>query len=61
MKSHTIEEINAIVNGELIGYTNNEIIGPEELEKAKSSHITFIGSHKYAKCRTRITRKRSNQ
>lgn len=49
MKSHTIEEINAILNGELIGHTSHEIKGPEELEKAQANHITFIGSSKYVK------------
>ncbi len=49
MKSYTIEEINAILKGELIGHTTEKIVGPEELEKAQANHITFIGSSKYAK------------
>ena len=49
MKSYTIEEINTILQGELIGHTTNKIDGPEELEKAQSNHITFIGSSKYVK------------
>jgi UDP-3-O-[3-hydroxymyristoyl] glucosamine N-acyltransferase len=49
MKSYTIEEINTILQGELIGHTTNQIDGPEELEKAESNHITFIGSSKYVK------------
>ncbi len=49
MKSYTIEEINTILQGELIGHTKNHIDGPEELEKAQSNHITFIGSSKYVK------------
>ena len=47
MKSFTIEEINNIIKGELVGNTNQQIEGPEQLEKAKHNHITFIGSNKY--------------
>jgi len=49
MKSFTSLEINTILNGELIGNTTQRIDGPEQLEKAKINHITFIGSHKYVK------------
>ncbi len=49
MKSFTIKEINAILEGELVGDTNNQINGPEQLEKATNNHITFIGSTKYAR------------
>ena len=47
MKLFTIEEINNIIKGELVGNTNQQIEGPEQLEKAKHNHITFIGSNKY--------------
>jgi len=47
MKSFTIEEINNIIKGELVGNTSQQIEGPEQLEKAKHNHITFIGSNKY--------------
>lgn len=47
MKSFTVEEIREILNGELVGYTDQKIIGPEHLHKAGSNHITFIGSRKY--------------
>ena len=47
MKSYTIEEINNIIKGELVGKTNQLINGPEQLDKAGSNHITFIGSSKY--------------
>ncbi|MCF6271184.1 MAG: UDP-3-O-(3-hydroxymyristoyl)glucosamine N-acyltransferase [Melioribacteraceae bacterium] len=47
MKSFTIKEINEILNGELIGNTNQQIDGPEQLEKATENNITFIGSLKY--------------
>lgn len=49
MKSFSIEEINEILKGELIGHTTEQIEGPEQVERAKSSHITFIGSSKYVK------------
>ncbi len=47
MKSLTIEEIREILNGELVGNTNQKIIGPEHLNKAGSNHISFIGNKKY--------------
>ena len=47
MKSFTIQEINTILKGELIGNTDQKIDGPEELQKATSSQISFIGSRKY--------------
>ncbi len=47
MKSFTIAEINTLLNGTLIGDTAEIITGPEELQKAQTNHITFIGSAKY--------------
>lgn len=49
MKSYTISEINDILQGELIGNQSLNIVGPEQLQNAKSNHITFIGSTKYIK------------
>ena len=49
MKSYSIEDINNLLQGELIGTTNQKIEGPEQLQNAKSNHITFIGSNKYVK------------
>ncbi len=49
MKSFTIHEINKILKGELVGDTSQQIIGPEDLEKAGINHITFIGSKKYVR------------
>lgn len=49
MKSYSINEINEILNGELVGGTNQKITGPEQLEKAGNTHITFIGNHKYVR------------
>lgn len=47
MKSFTIAEINEILNGELVGNTSQLIEGPEQLERASNSQITFVGSRKY--------------
>ena len=49
MKKYSVEEINNILEGELIGSTDKNIEGPEQLEKAQENHITFIGNSKYAK------------
>jgi UDP-3-O-[3-hydroxymyristoyl] glucosamine N-acyltransferase len=49
MKSYTVQEINTILNGELIGNTSEKINGAEQLEKATSNQITFIGNRKYIK------------
>ena len=49
MISYTLTEINDIIKGELIGGTTQLIKGPEELRKANSNQITFIGSKKFAK------------
>ncbi|MET6990635.1 UDP-3-O-(3-hydroxymyristoyl)glucosamine N-acyltransferase [Sediminicola arcticus] len=47
MKSYSIQEINAILNGELIGNTTQKIDGLEQLKNAKPHQMTFIGSIKY--------------
>jgi UDP-3-O-[3-hydroxymyristoyl] glucosamine N-acyltransferase len=49
MKSYSIQEINAFIDGELVGDTNQIINGPEELERADINHITFIGNRKYVR------------
>jgi len=49
MKSYTITELNELLKGHLVGYTDTGIIGPEQLEKAAPDQITFIGSAKFAK------------
>lgn len=49
MKSFTIEAINEVLKGELIGHTDNIITGPEHLEMAANNHISFIGNKKYLK------------
>lgn len=49
MKSFTIKEIHEIIGGELVGTTNQNIVGPEELGKAEINNITFVGNRKYIK------------
>ncbi|MDP5159017.1 MAG: UDP-3-O-(3-hydroxymyristoyl)glucosamine N-acyltransferase [Flaviramulus sp.] len=49
MASYTIQEINDVLQGELIGNTSLKIEGPEQLQTAKDNQITFIGSAKYLK------------
>jgi len=49
MKSFTIKEIHEIIGGELVGTTNQNIVGPEELAKAEINNITFVGNRKYIK------------
>jgi UDP-3-O-[3-hydroxymyristoyl] glucosamine N-acyltransferase len=48
MKSLTIQDINAIVNGEVLGTTNNKITGLEQIKKANENQATFIGNRKFA-------------
>ncbi len=49
MKSYSIEKINELLQGELVGNCTKFITGPEQLEKAENHHITFIGNPKYRK------------
>lgn len=49
MKSYSIKEINDLLNGELVGQTNQQITGPEDLERAQNNQITFIGNRKYVR------------
>ncbi|KAA1246544.1 UDP-3-O-(3-hydroxymyristoyl)glucosamine N-acyltransferase [Aquimarina sp. RZ0] len=49
MKSFTIEEINTILKGKLVGSTNKKITGLDQLKNAKNDQVTFIGSSKYAR------------
>ncbi|WP_179007024.1 UDP-3-O-(3-hydroxymyristoyl)glucosamine N-acyltransferase [Winogradskyella forsetii] len=48
MKSFSIEDINAIINGEVIGETTNQIKGLEQIQKANENQATFIGNRKFA-------------
>ncbi|MFV8359914.1 UDP-3-O-(3-hydroxymyristoyl)glucosamine N-acyltransferase [Flavobacterium sp. LS1P3] len=49
MKSYTIQEINEILKGEIVGNTFQSITAPEQLEAANESEISFIGNKKYEK------------
>lgn len=49
MKAYSIEQINQILNGTLIGITNQSITAPEQLEEASETEISFIGNKKYEK------------
>ena len=49
MKTYSIEQINKVLNGEIIGSTIQIITAPEQLERASASEISFIGHKKYEK------------
>lgn len=49
MKSYSIQEINEILKGEIVGQTTHLITAPEQLEAAKTTEISFIGNKKYEK------------
>ena len=49
MKTFSIQQINDTLKGILVGNTTQQITGPEQLEQANASQITFIGNKKYAK------------
>ncbi len=49
MKTFSITEINKLLKGTLVGDTSQQISGPEQLEKADTNHISFIGSKKYVR------------
>lgn len=48
MKSFTIQDINTLLNGEVLGETTHFITGLEQIKKANKNQATFIGSRKYA-------------
>ena len=49
MKTFSIQHINDILNGELVGTTTCDITAPEQLEMAADTEISFIGNKKYEK------------
>lgn len=49
MKSFTINQINDILKGVIVGHTSQNITAPEQLEVANGSEISFIGNKKYEK------------
>jgi len=46
-KYFTVQELNELLNGKLIGETKVQISEPEQIESANTSSITFIGHKKY--------------
>lgn len=49
MTSYSLQEINDILHGEIVGTTSHKITAPEQLDAATDSEISFIGSKKYEK------------
>lgn len=49
MKTYSIQQINDILKGVIVGSTTQNITAPEQLELAKDTEISFIGSKKYEK------------
>ncbi|SHG14514.1 UDP-3-O-[3-hydroxymyristoyl] glucosamine N-acyltransferase [Flavobacterium segetis] len=49
MKSLSLNEINDVLKGIIVGNTTQNIIAPEQLEAASESEISFIGNKKYEK------------
>ena len=49
MKNYSIHEINAVLNGVIVGNTTKNITAPEQLELASETEISFIGNKKYEK------------
>lgn len=47
MKSYSIEEINELLNGVIIGSTIERIKSAEQLDKAVAGQISFIGNKRY--------------
>ena len=46
-KSFSVEEINQIINGTIVGFTSQKITAPQQLEEATANEISFIGNKKY--------------
>jgi len=49
MRNYSIEDINNVVKGTIVGNTTYSITAPEQLELAKETEISFIGNKKYEK------------
>lgn len=49
MKSFSLQEINNVLQGEIVGTTTHTITAPEQLDLAVESEISFIGHKKYEK------------
>lgn len=49
MRSYSIQEINEVLKGIIVGDSSLKITAPEQLELASASEISFIGNKKYEK------------
>ncbi|MDZ4146874.1 MAG: UDP-3-O-(3-hydroxymyristoyl)glucosamine N-acyltransferase [Flavobacteriaceae bacterium] len=49
MKTYSLQEINDVLKGVIVGNTSQNITTPEQLEIAGDTEISFIGSKKYEK------------
>lgn len=49
MKSYSVQEINEVLKGEIVGNTSHLVTAPEQLEAAAETEISFIGNKKYEK------------
>ena len=47
MNTYSIQEINDVLHGEIVGATSCKITAPEQLEAATETEISFIGNKKY--------------
>ena len=47
--TYTLQQINEVLKGEIVGTTSQLITAPEQLERASTSGISFIGHKKYEK------------
>jgi hypothetical protein len=47
MKSYSIQEINEVLKGTIVGETTIKMSAPEQLELASINEISFIGNKKY--------------
>ena len=49
MKTYTLQDINTVLNGKIVGNTDEKFSAPEQLDLAKKYEISFIGNKKYEK------------
>ena len=49
MKTFSVEEITTLIDGEQIGYCEDKIFAPEQINNAEKGNVTFIGNSKYAR------------
>ena len=49
MKSFSLQEINTVLQGEIVGNISQKITAPEQLDSATETEISFIGNKKYEK------------